>query len=57
VVVEIFHLLRKHYTKMFYTVFGYCEGCCFLSFFLRLFIVCIKKATDCFELIFIMSVF
>jgi hypothetical protein len=51
-VLEIFHLLGKSYTKTFYTIFGYCKGCCFSNFFLRLFIICIKNATDCFELIF-----
>ena len=41
--IEIFHLLGKSYTTIFYIICGHCEGCCFLNFFLSLFIICIKE--------------
>jgi hypothetical protein len=39
------------YSKIFYTICGYCEGNYFTNFFLSLFILCKRKATDLFELI------
>jgi hypothetical protein len=43
-VIQIFHLIDKRYTKMFYTICSYCEECCFPNFFsLSLFITYIKE--------------
>jgi hypothetical protein len=41
-VVQIFHFLGKSYTKILYTICGYCERYCFHNLFLSLFMVCIK---------------
>jgi hypothetical protein len=42
-VIQIFHLLGKSYTKIFFTICGYCEGCYFSNFFFSLFIICAKE--------------
>jgi hypothetical protein len=42
-VMQIFPLVGKSYTKIFYIICGYCEGCCFPNFFLSPFITCIKE--------------
>jgi len=41
--VQIFHFLGWSYTKIFYTIYGYCKGCCVPNYVLSLFIVCIKE--------------
>ena len=43
IVMQIFHLFGKSYTKIFYIICSYCEGSCFANFFLILFIICIKE--------------
>lgn len=41
-VILVFHVLGYHYARIFYIIFGCCEGCCVLNFFLKAFIICIK---------------
>jgi len=44
-VTHVFHLLGKSYTKIFYTICEYCEGCCFLITFSDCVSSVYKKAT------------
>jgi len=49
-VIQIFHLLGKSYTKIFYILYDYFMGFCFPNFFLALIIICINEGIDLFEL-------
>jgi hypothetical protein len=40
-------LLRKSHIKVFYIICDFCEECHFPNFFLRLFIIWVRKSTDC----------